>query len=34
MKIKKQNSQEKCVTKRRLKSEDYKNSLEATQIKN
>ena len=34
MKIKKAKSTKKCVIKRKLKFEDYKNCLEATQIEN
>ena len=32
MEIKKQKAQKKCVIKRELKLEDYKNRLEATQL--
>ena len=34
MKIKKQKTQKKCVIKRQLKFQDYKNCLEAPQIQN
>ena len=34
MKIKKQKAQKKCVIKRNLKFENYKNCLEATQLEN
>ena len=34
MKIKKQKTQKKCVKKRQLKFQDYKNCLEAPQIQN
>ena len=34
VKLKKQKTQKKCVTKRKLKFENYKNSLEATQLDN
>ena len=34
MKIKKQKAQKKCVIKRKLKFENYKNCLEATQLEN
>ena len=34
MKIKKEKGTKKCITKRKLKFEDYKNSLEAAQIEN
>ena len=34
VKIKKQKAQKKCVIKRNLKFENYKNCLEATQLEN
>ena len=34
VKIKKQKAQKKCVVKRKLNYEDYKNCLEATQLEN
>ena len=34
MKIKKRKAQKKCVIKKKLKSEDYKNCLEATKFEN
>ena len=34
MKIKKQKAQKKCFLKRKLKFENYKNCLEATQLDN
>ena len=34
MKIKKEKGTKKCITKRKLKFEDYKNSFEAAQIEN
>ena len=34
MEIKNQKAQKKCVIKRKLKFQDYKNCLEAVQIKN